>query len=114
MNLSINRVIMLHTNVVLFMHRLILLKGYVIMLKSLVILSTKHVNLSIQHDIILNVCCFVQTVSYCVKRLCYYVKCAGRFAHIVSYQVKRLCYYIKNRVILFTKHVNLSVNVFLC
>ena len=69
MNLSINRVIMPHTRVVLFTHSLTLLKGYVNMLKKLWFYTSCYY---VKH-----LCCFVQTVSYYVKRLCYYVKKSG-------------------------------------
>ena len=77
-----------------------------------------------------SVCCFVHTMSYYVKRLCYhdkrtcfyvhtvsyyvkrilcYVKLARCFVHTESYYVKGLCYYVQNCCILSTKHVNLSI-----
>ena len=84
MNLSINRVIMPHTRVVLFTHSLILLKGYVIMLKSF----------GLHHAIMLNIC--VVLSKQCLIMLKGYV------------------IMLRNPVILFMKHVNLSENVLLC
>ena len=83
--MSINRVIMSHTRVVLFTHSLIQLKGYAIMLKSL---------WSIHHAIMLNIC--VVLSKQCLIML------KGYFIML------------RNPIILFMKHVSLSVNVLLC
>ena len=70
-------------------------------------------------------CCFVHTWSYSVKRLCYYVKKLWSIHHAIMLNIcvvlSKQCLIMlkgyvmsRNPVILFMKHVNLSVNVLLC
>ena len=83
MNLSINRVIMSHSHVVLFTDSLILLKGCYYIKK---LWSTHHATM-------LNIC-VVLSKQYCM---------------LTGYVIM-----LRNLVILFMKHVTLSVNLLLC